>query len=635
MPSSVTNSLAGVWPTTFVFLILSAALFTCLFEWDRYQIITVSRLHSSSVLDKALVFWLLAAKSLAWFVPVLLVWAVLIAFRLRWTATLILNIFSIAIFYCMALDLVSVGLKGYHAWDYVPHLRDMSRQWVAEIVTADALIVFGAFVISDLACFIFARWAISGLERRAPWIRSVQAAAVMTMAFIVVVVGVVPALVLFKDRNLLGRIFPILAITTDVRESLQSFTEKVVSQVGWISSNRKEPSRPEMLVDPKDELLAMKFAHEAAEPGPADLSAFVKKPDLPNVILIIFESFRHHAISPEMMKQLDAWSQQGLRLRRHYAGSNCSHLGLFPLFYGRSSLGYYQTLDRHIPPQLLESLRRSGYRITLLTSGEIMGHRRLEEFINNTYCDRILVEGGLTGNDLTDWPDSDRRKLARLKSIINTPQDQPQFVFFYLLSSHYGYAFPAEFEIFKEAPGFWQFFNPREQTRSYLARYANSLLFLEDELMKVLRSVDLRRNIVVITGDHGESMGEDGVFRHTTRMSEIQLRVPCVMVGAGVEPRKIPCASVHMDILPTLLHVLGGKSVAVRNCQGRDLIADDVRADEVVLAPADGSQWEGLLIIKEKKRLAFKTETFSAVPSAEFTGVVDEFGQYRMESRRY
>ena len=339
MPSSVTNSLAGVWPTTFVFLILSAALFTCLFEWDRYQIITVSRLHSSSVLDKALVFWLLAAKSLAWFVPVLLVWAVLIAFRLRWTATLILNIFSIAIFYCMALDLVSVGLKGYHAWDYVPHLRDMSRQWVAEIVTADALIVFGAFVISDLACFIFARWAISGLERRAPRIRSVQAAAVMTMAFIVVVVGVVPALVLFKDRNLLGRIFPILAITTDVRESLQSFTEKVVSQVGWISSNRKEPSRPEMLVDPKDELLAMKFAHEAAEPGPADLSAFVKKPDLPNVILIIFESFRHHAISPEMMKQLDAWSQQGLRLRRHTAGSNCSHLGLFPLFYGRSSLG--------------------------------------------------------------------------------------------------------------------------------------------------------------------------------------------------------------------------------------------------------------------------------------------------------
>ncbi len=46
--SSVINSLAGVWPETFVFLILSAALFTCLFEWDRYQIITVSRLHSAS-----------------------------------------------------------------------------------------------------------------------------------------------------------------------------------------------------------------------------------------------------------------------------------------------------------------------------------------------------------------------------------------------------------------------------------------------------------------------------------------------------------------------------------------------------------------------------------------------------------
>ena len=392
--SSVINSLAGVWPETFVFLILSAALFTCLFEWDRYQIITVSRLHSASVLDKALVFWLLAAKSLAWFVPVLLVWAVLIAFRLRWTATVILNVFSIAIFYCMALDLVSVGLKGYHAWDYVPHLRDMSRQWVAEILTADALIVFGAFVISDLACFIFARWAISRLGRRVPRICSLQAAAMMTIAFIVVVVGVAPSLGLFNNRNLLGQIFPAVALTADLRESVQSSPRKLRTRSGGLVRTGISPTVQDILVDPKDELLAMKYVHEAAEPGPADLSAFVKRTDLPNVIMIIFESFRHSAISPGLMKQLDAWSQQGLRLRRHYAGSNCSHLGLFPLFYGRSSLGYYQTLDRHIPPQLLESFRRSGYRITSLTSGEIQGHRRLGEFINNTYCDRILVEGG-------------------------------------------------------------------------------------------------------------------------------------------------------------------------------------------------------------------------------------------------
>ena len=148
-----------------------------------------------------------------------------------------------------------------------------------------------------------------------------------------------------------------------------------------------------MVVRPEDELLAMKFVREATYPGPADSSAFVKKPNLPNVIIIFFESFRHFAIGPELMRELDQWSQQGLRMERHYCGSNCSHLGLFSLFYGRSPLGYYQTLDRDIPPQLLESLRRSGYRITFLTSGETKGFRRLDRFLNDTYCDQILVEG--------------------------------------------------------------------------------------------------------------------------------------------------------------------------------------------------------------------------------------------------
>jgi len=60
----------------------------------------------------------------------------------------------------------------------------------------------------------------------------------------------------------------------------------------------------------------------------------------------------------------------------------------------------------------------------------------------------------------------------------------------------------------KEATSFRQFFNPWEQMQSHLNRYANSLLFLDHELMQVLRSIDLKQNIVVITDDHGESMGE-------------------------------------------------------------------------------------------------------------------------------
>jgi hypothetical protein len=389
------------------------------------------------------------------------------------------------------------------------------------------------------------------------------------------------------------------------------------------------------LVDEDDALLAMRLDCDAASPGPADPSAFVANRDLPNVILIIFESFRHSALGPDLMKRLDAWTEQGLRLQRHYSGSNCSHLGLFSLFYGRSALGYNQTLDRKIPAQMLESLRRSGYKLTFLTSGEVKGFRRLDQFISDKTCDEVILDGEFTLKGMRDWPDSDRRKLARVRNIVNTPQGQPQFIFFYLVSSHYRYPFPPEFDIFKESPYTWQFLHPTRQIQNHLNRYANAALFLEDEVMKLAESIDLKRNLILITGDHGESMGEDGVFTHGSRMSEIQMRVPFAMVGPGVSPRKISTATVHTDVLPTLLHALAGKSVSINHCQGRDLISESSPADRVAVVPANGPEWQGLMVIRENQRMLFRTSTDAAkVPSIEFAGLADEAGQYELKLHR-
>ena len=160
-------------------------------------------------------------------------------------------------------------------------------------------------------------------------------------------------------------------------------------------------------------------------------------------------------------------------------------------------------------------------------------------------------------------------------------------------------------------------------------RYANSLTFLEHEVMNLLRRIDMKRNIVLITGDHGESMGEDGVFTHGSRMSEIQMRVPLVMVGPGVAPRNVSTATAHSDVLPTLMHALEGRHVPIKNVSGRDLLADPSPRDEVVVVPANGPEWEGFMIVRGDRRMAFRTMTKpGAAPWAEFVGLVDESGQY-------
>lgn len=618
----------------FVFLVTSSLLFAFEFEWDRYHIITNYKVYGLSVLDKALLTWLLVAKSLAWFLPAIMACTILIAFGLMRAAAVTLIGFWVGIFFFMSVDLVSVGFTSYHAWDYVPHLRDVTTRWLLDCLTKKTLTVLAVFAVSGPTCLIVADKITNWVRRIFPVPCSRGSGAVILIAFVFMVLGVVPALAFFSDRGVLNRVLTAVPLATTVREYFRCASMNPVGPVriahaGSVSTSSVVIDTPQIdrFAQKSYEQTAKKFAYDAANPGPVDVNALVESHDLPNIILIIFESFRHSAIGPGLMKDLNSWSEQGLRLQRHYSGSNCSHLGLFSLFYGRSSLGYYQTLDRKIQPQLLESLRRSGYRITLLTSGEMKGFRRLDQFINDTYCDRVLDLGIFAVDGVKDWPDSDRRKLTTVKDMIKAPQQQPQCILFYLMSSHYGYSFPPEFAIFPESPDFWQFFNPWEQIRSHLHRYSNSLLFLEHELMKVLRSIDLKRNVVIITGDHGESMAEDGVFRHATRMSEIQLRVPCVMVGAGVETRKINTATGHSDIIPTLLHALAGKSIPVLNSQGRDLLAEQQPADEVVLAPANGPEWEGVLMIHGQKRVVFNTNTFSQVPSVEFAGLVDEAGQ--------
>ena len=694
------------WLTVLLFLISSSLLFLGLFEWDRYRIIAGPRMLAMSFSDKVLLSWLLLAKSLVWFLPLLLIWPALILLELRRTAAFMVNFSWILLFYFMAIDAISVGFAGYHCWEYLPNIRDMFQhpelkiwQWGGEKLTTEAVLLFTVFVVSGPALFLGVRWVTERLVRRLSWLRSRKALAALTFALVFIVVGISPALQFFSDRNALDRIYSSLPLPAGLKESFEGLTEqfdvwlgtndtaairaslsaigdpgaeRLVRRLRLFVDHRREAgllnsmtrdvagisagvpgisdrSKPRTLpiqgdmgrakdhwarTDQPEEPAPITLLNEAVDPSPADSHAAVRKSKLPNVILIIFESFRHSALGPERMKELDAWTKQGLRLQRHYSGSNCSHLGLFSLFYGRSALGYKQTLDRRIPAQMLESLRQSGYRITFLTAGEVKGFRRLGEWINDESCDVVIEDGDFSLAGMKDWPGSDRRKLERVRTIVNDNQDQPQFVFFYLVSSHYRYAFPPEFDIFKESATFWQFVNPRQQMQNHLNRYSNSLLFLQHELMNLFRSIDLKRNIVMITGDHGESMGEDGVFTHGSRMSEIQMRVPFAMVGPGIEPRTVSTATVHTDVLPTLMHALAGETLPVRNCQGRDLIAEASPVDEVAVVPANGPEWEGLMVVRGNKRMVFRTKMAEKVPSIEFAGLVDESGQYDLKVER-
>jgi arylsulfatase A-like enzyme/Tfp pilus assembly protein PilF len=67
-----------------------------------------------------------------------------------------------------------------------------------------------------------------------------------------------------------------------------------------------------------------------------------------------------------------------------------------------------------------------------------------------------------------------------------------------------------------------------------------------------------RPTLVVLTADHGESLGEHGEKTHGVFAYESTLRVPLVLFAAGLLPaREVEATVGHVDIVPTILDALG------------------------------------------------------------------------------
>jgi membrane-anchored protein YejM (alkaline phosphatase superfamily) len=353
---------------------------------------------------------------------------------------------------------------------------------------------------------------------------------------------------------------------------------------------------------------------------PVDENACFRRSRPPNVAFFILESLRHSVLAPDVMSGLDAWSRQGLRCERHYAGTNSSHLGLFALLHGRSPMVYDATLDAQVPPQTAHSLRNSGYETIFITAGDCRGFRRMSEFLNERYFDRVITDRGEVWQDR---PERDQRVLAQVRRLAIEPSDKPRFIVVFLMSTHFPYTFPHEFNIHRPSGDHVTYQNWKGMDREVLQnRYRNAARFLEKELLEVIYSLDADRNVILFTGDHGESMGEDGGLAHGSRASEVQTRVPWVMVGPGVPAVRIEQPTTHVDVLPTLLHALAERHVPVAHAHGRDLLSGQPLENTAIITPFRWKQPYDLMLIRGAQRMQFSYRLDS--PEIDVYGFCDE-----------
>src|SRR6185295_11397073 len=120
--------------------------------------------------------------------------------------------------------------------------------------------------------------------------------------------------------------------------------------------------------------------------------------------------------------------------------------------------------------------------------------------------------------------------------------EKPAFGVAYLMSSHFEYRYPPAYAVDRPADSAanWPETNMRtlrgEEAQVFRNRYRNTMRFLDDLIMDAVGSLDPSRTIVVVTGDHGESLFDDGRFGHGYSFADVIAKTPAIVVGPGVTP---------------------------------------------------------------------------------------------------
>ncbi len=283
-----------------------------------------------------------------------------------------------------------------------------------------------------------------------------------------------------------------------------------------------------------------------------------------NLILIVVDALRadHMGIygyGRDTTPNLQALQQQGkLRfapaVRAVCASSMCGLLGI-------ASSQYVHQLSAR-PITLQEVLRRHGYRVHMLLAGDHSLFYGLKQAYGevDSYFDARAAGQIRYMND-------DRVVLDRLAQF--EPWDgRPVMMQFHLMSAHSLGARDSKSVRYTPAANYA--FNRPEAGEddapiaSAVNFYDNGVLHADAMIAAILemlaRKGYLDEAVVAITADHGEALGEHGMFQHANSVREEALRVPFVVVSYGYRPAaRIDARRLasQIDIGPTLLSELG------------------------------------------------------------------------------
>ena len=120
---------------------------------------------------------------------------------------------------------------------------------------------------------------------------------------------------------------------------------------------------------------------------------------------------------------------------------------------------------------------------------------------------------------------------------------EPFFAWIHLYDTHRPYDLPAEYK------------------DRYLDPYLAAIAYEDAQIARVIGHLETRglltSTLIVVAGDHGESLGDHGEKSHGIFLYQEALRVPFMVRGPGVSPRRVTAVARLVDVMPTVLDLFG------------------------------------------------------------------------------
>ncbi len=285
----------------------------------------------------------------------------------------------------------------------------------------------------------------------------------------------------------------------------------------------------------------------------AALSAVAAPSPAPNVVVITIDTLRADHLGCYGDKQIktpniDTLAQDGVRFERAYTPVPVTlpaHSSLFTGTYPLRS-GMHDFADNKLNPSqptLASVLKENGYATGAVIGSAVLDSRfglnhgfdfyydhfdfsRLQE----SNLDEMERSGDLVADQALDWLDKNYQKKFLL--------------WMHLYDPHYPYRPPSPYsEEYKDRP------------------YDGEIAFADSQVGRLIRELKAKgvyeNTVIVLTGDHGESLGEHGEKTHGFFIYNATLHIPVIIrLPGGPSARTVSELITLPDLMPTVLSFL-------------------------------------------------------------------------------